>query len=63
MKSLLKVKYIETNSQDGYQYIEFDMYSSFAKWFIKNRKTIEILDIEQGYWYTILRYYVTIRTM
>lgn len=49
MKSLLKVKYIETNSQDGYQYIEFDMYSSFAKWFIKNRKTIEILDIEQGY--------------
>lgn len=47
MKSLLKVIYYDKYKDEGYQCIEFDMYSSFARWFIDNRRGIEIIDIKE----------------
>lgn len=43
---VIKVKYNEKFSHDGYEYRCFDNYEDFGYWYIKNYKTVDIWDIK-----------------
>lgn len=43
---MIRVKYNQRFSQDGYQYRYFDNYEDFGYWYAKNYKNITIWDIE-----------------
>lgn len=44
---MVKVKYNEIDSQDGYSYRTFDNYEDFEYWFCKSEIKIIILDIKR----------------
>ena len=45
---MLRVKYNEKFTQDGYQHKVFNDYSSFGYWYSKNFKNIVIWDIKEN---------------
>lgn len=47
MKIVVKIKYLEINSQDGYETASFYTYRDFTRWFIDNRKNISIMNITE----------------
>ena len=43
----IQIKYLENNSQDGYQYKKFTNFSDLGEWIYDNIKNITILDINK----------------
>ena len=43
----IQVKYLENNSQDGYQYKKFFNFEDLGEWIYENIKDISILEINK----------------
>ena len=45
---MINIKYLTLNTEDGYQIKNFRNKTIFTDWFIKNFKTIKILDMQEN---------------